>query len=256
MDPQRLRQLLSSFKTGELGEDDVLKALRDLPFENLGFARVDHHRALRCGHAEVIFCQGKTPQQVAAIADATLNAGNNLLATRADKEVFEAVSASHSDAVYHPEGRVITVKRRPIEKLPGVVALLTAGTSDIPVAEEARVTAEMTGSVVEAIFDVGVAGLHRILEHRPLLERARVIIVVAGMEGALPSVVAGLVSAPIIAVPTSVGYGAGFQGLAPLLTMLNSCAAGVVVVNIDNGFGAGYAASLMGRAIKPSTSDT
>ena len=251
MDPNRLKQLLASYKEGTLPEDQLLKALRDLPFENLGFARVDHHRALRCGHAEVIFCQGKTPEQIVAIAEATLGAGNNLLATRADEKVFAQVAERIPDAAYHAQARVITVKRREIEKLPGTVALLTAGTSDIPVAEEARVTAEMTGSVVEAIFDVGVAGLHRILEHRPLLEKARVIIVVAGMEGALPSVIAGLVSTPIIAVPTSVGYGAGFQGLAPLLTMLNSCAAGVVVVNIDNGFGAGYAASLMGKTYNP-----
>jgi len=256
MDPQRLRQLLASFKSGELAEDDLLKALRDLPFENLGFARVDHHRALRCGHAEVIFCQGKTPEQVAAIADAILAAGHNVLATRADAAHMNAVSARHADALYHAQARIISINRHSVEKIPGTVALLTAGTSDIPVAEEARVTAEMTGSQVEAIFDVGVAGLHRLLEHRPLIDRARLIIVVAGMEGALASVVAGLASVPIIAVPTSVGYGAGFKGLAPLLTMMNSCAAGVVVVNIDNGFGAGYAASLMGRANRRPQQDT
>lgn len=246
MDQERLRQLLSAFKAGELAEDEVLKALKDLPFQNLGFATVDHHRALRCGYAEVIFCQSKTPEQVLGIAEAILAGGSNLLATRAEESAFELIHSRYADAVYHAQARIITVKQCEIAKIPGTVAVVTAGTSDIPVAEEARVTAEMTGSCVECVFDVGVAGLHRVLEHRQLLERARLIIVIAGMEGALASVVAGLVATPVIAVPMSVGYGAGFQGLAPLLTMLNSCAAGVLVVNIDNGFGAGYAASLLG----------
>ncbi len=246
MDPERLRELLVSYKAGKLDEDGMMRALRNLPFEDLGFAHVDHHRPLRCGHAEVILCQNKTREQVLAIANSILAAGHNLLATRACLEVFDFLASKLSDAVWHAEARIITVTRREIAKLPGTVALITAGTSDIPVAEEARVTAEMTGSTVETVFDVGVAGLHRILEHRDLLDRARLIIAVAGMEGALASVVAGLVGVPVIAVPTSVGYGASFDGLAPLLTMLNSCAAGVLVVNIDNGFGAGYAASIMG----------
>ena len=245
MNHDRLLQTLRRFKSGDLSERQMLDALRDLPYEDLGFAKVDHHRALRCGHAEVIFCPGKTPEQVGAIADAIMGAGNNLLATRASREVFELVKGRHPEARYHELARAVTVTIQAIRRRPGLVTIVCAGTSDIPVAEEARVTAEMNGSTVQTLYDVGVAGLHRLLAHLEALSRSTVIVVVAGMEGALASVVAGLVSVPVIAVPTSVGYGASFGGLAPLLTMLNSCAAGVSVVNIDNGFGAGHVASLI-----------
>lgn len=237
-----LQKLLRQYRTGRLAEDALLRKLRDLPYRDLGFARVDHHRTVRTGFPEVIFCERKTPAQVAAIAAEILRHGSNLLATRATEEIYRRVRRVHPKARWHEAARCITAGA-PEQR--GLVAIVTAGTSDIPVAEEARVTAEMSGARVRVIHDVGVAGIHRVLACRGDLQGADAVIVVAGMEGALPSVVAGLVSRPVIAVPTSVGYGASFKGLAALLTMLNSCAAGVVVVNIDNGFGAGRAAAMM-----------
>jgi len=262
---QDLRKLLKDFKSGKISEDEILHCLTYLPFESLGFATIDHHRELRQGFPEVILCSGKTPEQVAAIAKTIVKRGHRLLATRATPQHFRVVKKIITRAQYNKVARTITVvpltlqqaKRRvkkrgkqgtSDERQDGTVLVITAGTSDIPVAEEAVVTAEMMGNRVEKLYDVGVAGIHRLLAHIDRLKNASVIIVVAGMEGALASVVGGLVDVPVIAVPTSVGYGASFQGLSALLGMLNSCAAGVTVVNIDNGFGAGFAASLMNRA--------
>ncbi len=226
--------------------DDVLARLRDLPYEDIGFAELDHHRALRKGFPEVVLGQGKTPEQIAVIAEKIAAHGDRLLITRAGLEAYTAVKGKVPDAAYHASARAITLDRSREPKLPGV-AVCCAGTSDLPVAEEAAVTAELAGSAVERLYDVGVAGLHRLLDKMGSLRAANALVVVAGMEGALPSVVAGLVAAPIVAVPTSIGYGASFRGLAPLLAMLNSCAPGVAVVNIDNGFGAGYLAAVINR---------
>ena len=220
--------------------------LRLLPYEDVGFAKIDHHRALRDALPEVVLGQGKTPAQVAEIATRLVERADRVLVTRADAACFEAVRAALPDATYHEMARAITVDRRNEPKQPGVT-VLCAGTADLPVAEEAAVTAELMDSEVQRVHDVGVAGLHRLLDHLPALRDARAIVAVAGMEGALPSVVAGLVSVPVIAVPTSIGYGASFGGIAPLLSMLNACAAGVAVVNIDNGFGAGYLAAVINR---------
>ncbi|MEW6027177.1 MAG: nickel pincer cofactor biosynthesis protein LarB [Planctomycetota bacterium] len=217
-------------------------------YKKLGFATIDIEREKRCGFPEVIFCQGKTPEDTARIAKEILRHHKYLLATRADEKTYRAIKRIARDALYHKRALVITIDRRRRAECGakrGLVVVITAGTSDIPVAEEARITAEMMGNNVKTLYDVGVAGIHRLLDHSQLIRDANVIIVVAGMEGALASVVGGLVDKPVIGVPTSVGYGAHFQGLAPLLTMLNSCAAGVAVVNIDNGFGAGYMASLI-----------
>ena len=249
MDSERLRKLLEAVARGDLSPDEAAQRLRYMPFEDLGFAKLDHHRAIRCGFPEVIFCQGKTVEQVAAIADRMVEQGSMVLATRASADVYEAVHAGHPEAIYHESARAIVIRgAEPCPTLDGVVALVSAGTSDQPVAEEARVTAEVMGCRVETFYDVGVAGIHRLLAHSEALSKAAVVVVVAGMEGALASVVGGLVEGPVIAVPTSVGYGASFSGIAPLLTMLNSCAAGVGVVNIDNGFGGGYLAALILRA--------
>jgi NCAIR mutase (PurE)-related protein len=226
--------------------DEALGRLRRLPYEDIGFAEVDHHRALRRGFPEVILGQGKSREQVVAIAERLAAQSDKLLITRVDVEIYRAVEERLPDAQYHVDARAITLDRRREPRWPGV-AVLCAGTSDLPVAEEAAVTAELMGSEVERSYDVGVAGIHRLLDKWEGLRAARALVVVAGMEGALPSVVAGLVAAPVIAVPTSVGYGASFGGLAPLLAMLNSCAAGVAVVNIDNGFGAGYLAAVINR---------
>lgn len=221
----------------------VLQAFQAAPVEDLGFAHVDTHRALRQGFPEVIFGAGKTPAQVAAIASRIWKREGRVLATRISPEQARVVRRSLRSAVYHPVARCLTLEKVPLPKRPGVIAVLSAGTSDLPVAEEAAVTAEIMGNRVERLYDVGVAGLHRLLGRLPLVQSAQVVVAVAGMEGALPSVVAGLVSRPVIAVPTSVGYGASLGGLAALLGMLNSCGSGVTVVNIDNGFGAGFAAS-------------
>ena len=246
MDEQRLREMLQSLESGALSVDEALDRLRHLPYEDLGFAEVDHHRALRTGFPEVILGLGKTPEQIASIAERLAANGDRLLITRVDPKAYQLVRQRLPDAVYHASARAITLERLPTEKRPGVV-VCCAGTSDLPVAEEARVTAELMGSAVDSMYDVGVAGIHRLLDKRDRLQAANALVVVAGMEGALPSVVGGLVSAPVIAVPTSVGYGASFNGLAPLLGMLNACAAGVSVVNIDNGFGAGYLAAVINR---------
>ena len=239
-----IKDLLERVASGDMAPAQALEAMRRLPFEDIGFAKIDHHRALRCGVPEVVFCQNKTPEQVAGIAERMREAGSDLLATHAGPEHFEAVRREWPEAEYRPVARCI-LGRREEPVLTGCVLVVTGGTSDLPVAEEAATTAEALGARTRVISDVGVAGLHRLLAHQEDLQSANVLVVVAGMEGALASVVAGLVAKPVIGVPTSVGYGASFGGLAPLLTMLNSCAAGVAVVNIDNGFGAGYMAALI-----------
>ncbi len=232
--------------------DDALEQLKTLPYEDLGFARVDHHRQLRRGFPEVIFCPGKTTQQIVAIFGTLAQRGNNVLATRAAPEVFEALQQAGTcpDAQYDPLARTIVLHQADLDPSKTVLPIITAGTADLPVAKEAQVTAETMGQRTEVICDVGVAGLHRLLGEVTRLQKANIVIVVAGMEGALASVVAGLVGCPIIAVPTSVGYGASFQGLSALLTMLNSCASGVTTVNIDNGFSAAVTATMINRKIE------
>lgn len=246
MIPEKFSELLHNYKAGKVSEQKVKKYVKNLAFESLEFAKVDHHRLLRKGFPEVIFCQGKKSEYVAEIAQRIVRHGNNLLATRANPENFEAVREVLPLAEYNSLARTITVEvTRPRIIKKRSMLIISAGTSDIPVAEEAAVTGKIMGNRVNRIFDVGVAGIHRLLNYRKEIDQAKVIIVVAGMEGALASVIGGLVDKPVIAVPTSVGYGASFNGIASLLGMLNSCAAGVTVVNIDNGFGAAYAASLM-----------
>lgn len=247
MTEQTLRELLSRVRAGTQSIDDALARLRTMPFEDLGFAKVDHHRAIRCGFPEVIYCEGKSAEQIVAIFGRCVVSGENVLATRASRPVYEAVALQHPAAQYHEMARVVTLRQREAPAATGTIAIVAAGTGDLPVAEEARVTAEILDQKTSTFYDVGVAGIHRLLAQSEPLQRASVAVVVAGMEGALASVVGGLVNYPVIAVPTSVGYGASFGGLAALLSMLNSCASGVTVVNIDNGFGAGYTASLMNR---------
>lgn len=249
MNPGDLHDLLRAVKEGRVSPEEATDRLRSLPFEDLGFANIDHHRALRKGFPEVVYGAGKTPSQIAAIAARMAAAGHNVLVTRASAVAHEAVVAAGLPAELHANASCITVTVRPTEPLPGRVAVVSAGTSDQAVAEEAAVTASFFGATVDRHFDVGVAGLHRLLGRAADIRRAQVVIVAAGMEGALPSVVGGLVEAPVVAVPTSVGYGASFQGLAALLGMLNSCASGVAVVNIDNGFGAGYLACSILRQV-------
>ncbi len=246
MEIEKLKALLEQVKGGEIDVDTALQSLRTLPFEDLGFSKIDHHRQLRTGFPEVIFCEGKTVEHVKQISERILAAGHPLLATRATSDMYEAVKEIASAARYNALGRTITVSQSEDTGVPGIL-VVSAGTSDLPVAEEAVETAQMMGNQPERLYDVGVAGLHRLISNHEKLLTAKVIIVVAGMEGALPSVVGGLVDCPVIAVPTSIGYGASFGGLAALLGMLNSCASGVTVVNIDNGFGAGYSASLINR---------
>jgi NCAIR mutase (PurE)-related protein len=236
-------QLLEEYRCGAINRDQVLRAFQAAPVADLGFAQVDTHRALRKGFPEVIFGAGKTPAQVTQIAAKLLEREQNVLATRLTPEHARALRKKFKSAIHHEVARCVTIEKKPLPRRCGTIAIICAGTSDLPVAEEAAVTAEIMGNRVVRIADVGVAGLHRILSHLETLQQANVLVVVAGMEGALPSVVAGLVSKPVIAVPTSVGYGASFGGVAALLGMLNSCGSGVTVVNIDNGFGAGYAAS-------------
>jgi len=247
MDQEQLRSLLEQVRSGATDVDAAMGRMRHLPFEDLGFAKVDHHRALRHGMPEVIFAKGKTPEQVVAIAASLLKNAPNVLITRADPACAQMVVNRLECAEYHPLSGVIRFWRDRKDRGKGTIAVVCAGTSDMPVAEEAQLTAEVMGNRVDTIHDIGVAGIHRLMHHRERLTEARVIVVCAGMEGALPSAVGGLVSCPVIAVPTSVGYGASFQGLAALLGMLNSCASNVTVVNIDNGFGAGYVASLINR---------
>jgi pyridinium-3,5-biscarboxylic acid mononucleotide synthase len=255
MNQAELLKILESVEAGKLSPGSAVERLKHLPFEDLGFAKVDHHRALRQGFAEVVFAKGKTPHQVASIVRAMLqkkDSRQNILITRADTKVFAAVKKANSKtaraAKFHPLSGVITIERSRESTGKGLILVVSAGTSDIPVAEEALLTARMMGNRAEPLYDVGVAGIHRLLEHRESkLAQARVIICVAGMEGALPSVVGGLVPVPVIAVPTSVGYGASFGGITALLGMLNSCASNVTVVNIDNGFGAACVASCINR---------
>jgi NCAIR mutase (PurE)-related protein len=246
-----LRKLLKKVWAQKVSVEEAVKQLKIEPFEDLSFARVDHHRSIRCGFPEVIFCQGKSPGDITEIARAILKRSSLLLATRAGEEAFRAVQEAYPKAEYHERARCVTVMKKRPEPQPGRVLIICAGTSDIPVAEEARVTAEILGHETGTIYDAGVAGIHRLLGDSEKIHEADCIVVVAGMEGALASVVGGLAEAPVIAVPTSVGYGASFGGLAPLLTMLNSCAVGVAVVNIDNGFGAGYLAALISRRRNP-----
>jgi NCAIR mutase (PurE)-related protein len=247
LNSESIRKLFEEVRRGKLSPDDAVARLRHLPFEDLGFAKVDHHRALRAGMPEVVFGERKTPAQVAAIFAKLAKQGGNILATRADEKQFAAVKKKVRGAEYREMARAIVLQRDGKKYGKGLITVVSAGTGDIPVAEEAVVTAEVMGNDVQHLYDVGVAGVHRLLANRATLVKARVLIVCAGMEGALPSVVGGLVGVPVIAVPTSVGYGAAFKGLAALLGMMNSCASNVSVVNIDNGFGAGYVASLINR---------
>lgn len=236
-------QLLARFRAGEIAQADVLRAFQGAPIADLGFAQVDTHRSLRNGFPEVIFGSGKTPAQIAAIAQTILARNHRVLITRVNEAQAKLLKRKFKQAAHHESARCVLIEKQPLKHRPGTIAVVTAGTSDLPVAEEAAVTAEAMGNTVQRIYDVGVAGLHRLLNRVEDLRKANVLVVVAGMEGALPSVVAGLVARPVIAVPTSIGYGANFGGLAALLGMLTSCGSGVTVVNIDNGFGAGYAAS-------------
>ena len=258
MDPKGLKELLERVREGDLSTDDAAKRLATLPYEDLGFAKIDHHRALRRGFPEAVFGAGKTPEQIVAIVERIAAHGQRVLVTRTNADVHRQVAEVLPEAQYHEAARCLTVEQGPPPPLPGRIAVAVAGTSDLPVAEEAAVTAAFHGAKVDRVYDVGVAGLHRLLDRAETIRKADVVIVVAGMEGALPSVVAGLVDAPVVAVPTSVGYGASFHGLAALLAMLNSCASGVGVVNIDNGFGAGHLACLIlrGRGATPSPEHT
>jgi len=243
---QKIRKIMLSVASKKLKVDDALKKLKFLPYEDLGFAKIDHHRTLRKGFPEVVYCQNKSEEQVVAITKKLAGKNGCVLATRATKKMFIQVKKYVKNAEYNDIAKTITInKNKKIKN--GMILVLSAGTSDINVAEEAAAVAEAMGNKVERLFDVGVAGLHRLLSNKEKLSNANVLIIVAGMDGALPSVVSGLISKPVIAVPTSVGYGASFKGIAPLLTMLNSCSPGVVVVNIDNGFGAGYFASMINR---------
>lgn len=248
MTEDQLRKILKEHKSGALSDDQALESLRCLPYEDLGFANVDHHRSLRQGFPEVIFGAGKSSEHVARIMQSMSSRGHNILVTRANAEQYARVKDVLPEAEFNAAARTIVVRRESTVRGKGTVMVISAGTSDIPVAEEALVTLDVMGNPVEKLYDVGVSGLHRLLERRDRLAAARVLIVVAGMEGALPSVVGGLVSVPVIAVPTSIGYGASFNGLAALLGMLNSCASNTTVVNIDNGFGAAMVASLINRA--------
>lgn len=246
MDVNQLKDMLVQVRDGRMDLEAAVDQLKKLPFEDLGYARVDHHRSVRTGVPEVIFCQGKTIEQCQGIARRLAQYHSNILATRAGSDVFAGIREVIPDSRYHEAARIVVIKPQPVESV-GKMMVICAGTSDIPVAEEAAVTAEVLGNRVKRIYDAGVAGLHRLLHNCDELFQANVIVVAAGMEGALPSVVGGLVSCPVIAVPTSVGYGASFGGIAALLGMLNSCAAGVSVMNIDNGFGAGYQAGLINK---------
>jgi hypothetical protein len=248
MNIRRLEDLLKKVKSGKIMLDEAITQLKLLPFEDLGFTRIDHHRSLRKGFPEVIWGEGKTSEQILPIMRQLKRKGQNILITRLDEKKARAIQKVFSKSQYYPRSRVLTHLTHPVESEgKGTILVITAGTTDIPVAEEAAVTAQFMGNRVETLYDVGVAGIHRLLSERVRLEAARVLIVAAGMEGALPSVVGGLVNRPVIAVPTSVGYGTSFGGITALLAMLNSCASGVAVVNIDNGFGAGYMASLINR---------
>lgn len=247
MDSDDIKKLLLNIKNGEVTVEEGVEQLKDLPFKELGYAKIDNHRELRVGYPEVIYCAGKTVEQVKGIIGFMITKNNNILGTRASEEIYKAVLEICPEAEYNKLARTITIKKKSLTLPDTYISIVTAGTSDIPVAEEAAVTAEILGNKVEKIFDVGVAGIHRLFNRLELIRGAKVIIVIAGMEGALASVVGGLVDKPVIAVPTSIGYGANFGGLTALLAMLNSCASGISVVNIDNGFGAGYLASMINK---------
>lgn len=247
MDENELKALLEGVKNGVINIEEGLDKLKDLPFKELGYAKIDNHREVRVGYPEVIYCEGKTVEQIRGIVQFMLTKNNNILGTRATEEMYETVKQICPEAEYNKLARTITIRKKVIPVPSTYIAIVTAGTSDIPVAEEAAVTAEILGNKVERIFDVGVAGIHRLFNRLDVIRGAKVVVVIAGMEGALASVVGGLVDKPVIAVPTSVGYGANFGGLSALLCMLNSCASGISVVNIDNGFGAGYLASMINK---------
>ncbi|MBI5182843.1 MAG: nickel pincer cofactor biosynthesis protein LarB [Nitrospinae bacterium] len=243
MNRSSLKKLLEDLYTNKIKPDDAMEALKILPYEDIGFAKIDHHRGIRKGFPEVIYCEGKSPEQVATIAKRILSAGGDLLATRADKSIFEQIKKISPNAEFNELARTIVIKTsEKKERGVGAILVASAGTSDIPVAEEAVITAETLGSSVDRMYDVGVAGIHRLLDKKEELLKARVIVVVAGMDGVLPGVIGGLFDKPIVAVPTSIGYGTGLKGVSALLTMLNSCSSGIATVNIDNGFGAGYLA--------------
>ncbi len=246
MNYETLKVILSQVHSGGISVEDAMHKLRSFPFESLGFAHIDHHRTIRCGMPEVIYCPGKTTEQIVEIFGRLAEHDNNILATRAEQVTFQAVQSQFPDAEYEEAARAVVLRRKNMQMI-GRIAVVSAGTADIPIAEETRVTAEILNNHVETIYDVGVAGIHRLLSKTESIQKANAVVVVAGMEGALASVVGGLVAVPVIGVPTSVGYGASFGGVAPLLTMLNSCAAGVSVVNIDNGFGAGCIASMINK---------
>lgn len=249
MSPKEVENLLIDVKEGRTSVQEALDALKTLPYSDLGFARIDNHREMRTGYPEIIYCAGKTVDQVREIVRLMTSRGNNVIATRATREMYDAVLTVAPEAEFHAVARIIAVKKKNQEKPSTSIAVITAGTSDMPVAEEAAVTAELLGNDVVRIYDAGVAGIHRLVDKIPEIRRCRVIIVIAGMEGALASVVGGLVDKPVIAVPTSVGYGANFGGISALLAMLTSCSSGVTVVNIDNGFGAGFSASMINKLV-------
>lgn len=247
MNALELEKILKGISDGSVSVDEAMEKLRNFPYSDLGFARIDHHRELRTGYPEIVYCAGKTHEQVRGIFSVMQEHENNIIGTRAGKELFEYISPFFPAAVYHDVARIISLQRKALVPPATKIAVITAGTSDIPVAEEAAVTAELLGNNVLRIYDAGVAGIHRLVDKLPEIRGCKVAIVIAGMEGALASVVGGLVNMPVIAVPTSIGYGASFQGISALLAMLTSCAAGVTVVNIDNGFGAGFSASRINR---------
>ncbi|KPU45900.1 AIR carboxylase [Oxobacter pfennigii] len=247
METDSLKALLENVRSGNVSTEEALLKLKKMPFEDIGFAKVDNHRALRVGYPEVIYCEGKNLEHIKKIVGVMLKGDSNILATRASVEVYNAIKEVDDSVIYNELARICFIKKREIGKTEGKILVVTGGTSDIAVAEEAAITSEVLGNTVERLYDVGVAGIHRLLSNTDVLFNARVLIVVAGMEGALASVVAGLVDKPVIAVPTSIGYGANFKGLSALLTMLNSCASGIGVMNIDNGFGAGYLASMINK---------
>jgi len=242
-----MEKILKDYKAGKIDLETVLEEIKNLPYEDLGFAKIDTHRGIRKGFPETIFCRGKTREQIISILTTMMKHNKNVLLTKATKTLYNSIKKKYPKAKYNEQAKVVVIQQYHQKIKKGRILVLTAGTSDIPVAEEAVVTAELLGNRVEKVYDVGVAGVHRLFDIREKISSANVIIVVAGMDGALPSIVGGLTSKPVIAVPTSVGYGASFKGVAPLLTMLNTCAEGVVVVNIDNGFGAGYFASIINR---------
>lgn len=245
MDREKIKKLLEKVRTGKIGIDDALRALRSFPYEDLGDAKIDTHRDLRRGFPEVILCQGKSIDQIRRIVESLSPATKFIMATKADKAVFNTIRKIRKDAIYYETAKIVLVGKKRKKKSTKTILVVTAGTSDVPIAEEAAVTAEIMGNAVDRVYDVGVAGVHRLFDNREQLFNANVIVVVAGMEGALASIIGGLVDSPVISVPTSVGYGASFEGLAALLSMLNCCSPGSVTVNIDNGFGAGYFASLI-----------